>query len=132
VSACGVCVSGYSGGNECVGYRCVVVKAGKGWICSECGKPIEKGEKYELASWFYADGDGAGNAKTCLICAEIAEAFQCGGRWHASSFWEDMEPAWDKLTTACFDRLRTVEAKTELRRRWMEYKGLLPKAEVAQ
>lgn len=125
MSACGVCVSyGDSGGTECIGYRCVIVKAGQNWECCECGKLIPKGEKYELASWFYADGDGHGNCKTCLVCAEIADAFMCGGRWHSESFWEHMESSYPKLTTACFDRLKTMAAKTELQRRWMEWKGL--------
>lgn len=122
MSDCGVCV--YSGGDaECVGYRCVIVRAGRDWTCSECGKLIKKGERYELSSWFYP-GAGSGNCKTCLVCAEIATAFQCGGRWHGMCFWRDMERAFPKLTSACFDRLKTPEAKAELRRRWMEWKGL--------
>lgn len=122
---CGVCVTcGYA--DECIGYRCVIVKAGREWRCSECGASIPKGARYELASWFYADGDGSGNAKTCVVCAEICGAFQCGGRYHASNFWESMEDAYPKLTTACFDKLKTPEAKAELRRRWMEWKGLKP------
>ena len=121
---CGVCLS-YGGDNECLGYRRIICKAGQEWHCSECGCAIPKGQKYELASWFYADrSDGSGNCKTCLICAEIAEAFMCGGRWHSNSFWDHMESAFPKLTTSCFDRLTTVEAKSELRRRWMEWKGL--------
>lgn len=124
MSDCGVCVTcGYA--DECTGYRCVTVKAGQEWICSECGCKIPKGTRYELASWFFEGGAGFGNCKTCLICAEIAEAFQCGGRYHAESFWESMEDAFPKLTTACFERLQTPEAKAELRRRWMEWKGLL-------
>ena len=34
---CGVCVS-FGDGTECVGYRCVVVRAGQDWDCSECGR----------------------------------------------------------------------------------------------
>lgn len=120
---CGVCVS-YYGGNECTGYRRVIVNAGKEWNCSECGVSIPKGSKYELASWFYTDGDGFGNAKTCVICAEIAEAFMCHGRYHGEVFWEQMEDAFPNLTTSCFNKLQTPEAKRELRRRWMEWKGL--------
>lgn len=122
MSDCGVCVYG-SDVSECVGYRCVIVKAGQPWRCSECNSPIPKGHKYELASWFYAGG-GHGNAKTCLICAEIADAFMCGGRYHGECFWEGMENNFSKLTTGCFDKLKTAEAKAELRRRWMEWKGL--------
>ena len=123
MDGCGVCLS-FGGDTECTGYRRVIVKAGQDWTCSECEKLIRKGEQYELASWFYADGSGFGNCKTCLICAEIAEAFMCGGRWHGSSFWDHMESAYPKLTTTCFDRLKTVAAKTGLQRRWMEWKGL--------
>ena len=123
MSNCGVCVS-FGGGEECVGYRCIITKAGQDWRCSECGKTIPRGARYELASWFYADRSGHGNCKTCLICAEIADAFMCGGRWHSSSFWDAMEEAYPKLTTTCFDKLQTPEAKTELQRRWMQWKGL--------
>lgn len=122
MSDCGVCISG--GGSEvCTGYRCVIVKAGQEWTCSECAGKILKGAKYELASWFYP-GDSFGNCKTCLLCAEIADAFMCGGRWHGECFWEDMQRAFPKLTTSCFDRLKTPEAKAELQRRWTEWKGL--------
>jgi hypothetical protein len=124
MDGCGVCVS-FGGGEECIGYRCVIVKAGQDWECSECGTKIAKGAQYELASWFYADRSGHGNCKTCLICAEIADAFMCGGRYHSSSFWEHMEDtAYPKLTTACFERLKTSAAKAELQRRWIEWKGL--------
>lgn len=120
MSDCGVCV-GFNDGSDCTMYRCVIVKrAGKNWQCSECGKDIPKGTSYEYASWL---NDGSyGNAKTCLLCAEIADAFQCNGRYHAERFWEDMWDAYDALTTACFNRLRTVEAKMELQRRWQEWK----------
>ena len=124
MSDCGVCIGNYGDG-DCTGYRCVIVKAGQEWTCSECGCKIPKKTKYELASWFYADGDGFGNCKTCLICAEIADAFMCGGRWHGSILWDSMFDLHDKLTTSCFDRLKTPEAKAELQKRWMEWKGLL-------
>lgn len=123
MSDCGVCVTtGYA--DECTGYRNVIVRAGQEWTCSECGCKIPKGAKYELASWFFAGGEGFGNCKTCLICAEIAEAFQCGGRYHGENFWECMEEVYDKLTTSCFAKLKTPEAKAELQRRWIEWKEL--------
>jgi hypothetical protein len=124
VSDCGVCVSG-NYGSECVGYRRIFCRAGKEWQCSECGCKIPKGKQYELASWFYADHEGHGNAKTCLICAEICEAFMCGGRWHAERFWEDFDDVILNLNTSCFDKLKTPEAKAELQRRWMKSKGLI-------
>ncbi len=126
MSDCGVCISGYEGDGECIGYRKVIVRAGKQWRCCECGRVIPKKSRYELASWFWAGSDGSGNAKTCVICAEIADAFSCGGRYDNDSLWETMqEVAFPRLTTACFDRLKTPEAKAELRRRWMEWKGIM-------
>lgn len=121
MSDCGVCISGYGDG-DCTGYRCVIVKAGKEWECSECGGKIMKKSRYELASWFNDGGESFGNAKTCLVCAEIAEAFMCGGRWHGGILWDDFP--FDKITTVCFSRLQTPEAKAELQRRWMQWKGL--------
>jgi|GEM_PF-2498332 len=130
MSDCGVCVSDYGDDGECTMYRCVIVKkSGKEWHCSECGVKIPKGTSYELASWL---NDGSfGNAKTCLLCAEIADAFQCNGRYHGGCFWDDMRDAYANLTTACFDRLSTPEAKAELRRRWMEWRGLETKEATA-
>jgi hypothetical protein len=117
---CGVCITGDWDGDT-VGYRCVIVKAGQDWECSECGGKIPRRSMYELASGFHAeDGNSHWNVKTCLVCAEIANAFMCEGRWHGSSLWEDFP--FGSLNTSCFERLRTVEAKTELRRRWQEWK----------
>lgn len=113
---CGVCLTADYGG-ECTGYRCVVVHAGQQWLCDECGCAIPKGSLYELASGFNEGSHW--QTKTCLICAEIAEAFYCGGRWHGR-LWDSMEDVITKLTTACFSRLQSPEAKAELRRRWMD------------
>ena len=124
MSDCGVCL--YAGEGETVGYRCVIVKkAGSEWKCCECGSVIPKGASYELASGFHAeDGNAFWQAKTCLICAEIGDAFYCEGRWHGGGMWKRMESVFDKLTTGCLDRLKTVEAKKELVSRWLEWKGL--------
>ena len=122
MSDCGVCIGG-DFGCETLGYRCVIVHAGKDWECEECGVKIPKGSLYELASGF-TEGDHW-NTKTCLICAEIATAFCCNGRLHGS-LWSDFEDAdaFSKLNVSCFNRLKTPEAKAELQRRWMEWKGL--------
>lgn len=123
MDACGVCIGGFEGAEEeCTGYRCVIVSAGKDWRCCECGCLIPKKTKYELASWFYRGG-GSGQSKTCLICSEIADAFSCGGRYHHDGLWDDMEAVYDKLTTGCFDKLKSPQAKAELQRRWREWKG---------
>jgi hypothetical protein len=116
MSDCGICLTSYDGG-ECTGYRCVTVHAGQKWECDECGCLIPKGSLYELASGFNEGSHW--QTKTCLICAEIAEAFYCGGRWHGR-LWDSMEDVITKLTTACFSRLQSPEAKAELRRRWMD------------
>ena len=117
---CGVCVSG-NFGCETEGYRCVIVRAGQDWDCEECGRKIPRSTLYELASGFTEGSHW--NTKTCVICAEIAEAFCCHGRMHGN-LWQDFEDseAFSKLTTACFDKLKTVAAKTELRERWIEWR----------
>jgi len=39
--------------------------------------------------------------------------------------WDYMqEDAFEHLTAACFNKLKTPQDKAELRRRWMEWKGL--------
>src|SRR5580698_9059118 len=121
MSDCGVCISGCEDG-ESTGYRCVIVRAGQNWECSECGCLIPKKSRYELSSGFNDVGTSYASHwqyKTCLICAEIADAFMCGGRWHGSILWDRMEEdAFPQLTTSCFSKLQTPEAKAELQRRW--------------
>lgn len=120
MSDCGVCLTSYDGCT--IGYRCKIVKAGREWICSECGASIPKGTQYELASGFRADDyNSFWQTKTCLVCAEIADTFYCDGRWHGR-LWHAMDDVFDKLTTGCVARLKTPEAKKELLRRWNEWK----------
>lgn len=105
--------------------------------CCECNKKIPKDVKYEVATLYFGDQDaeeeeGADETserwsdtyKTCVICAEIAEAFYCGGRVYGGCLWDSMDYVWEELTTSCFDKLQTPEAKAELRRRWIVWKGL--------
>jgi hypothetical protein len=73
---------------------------------------------YELASGFNEGSHW--QTKTCLICAEIAKAFYCNGRWHGR-LWDSMEDVIPKLTTACFSRLQTPQAKQRLRQRWIDF-----------
>jgi hypothetical protein len=123
VSDCGVCI--YSDCDE-YGYSdfCYVDvrKARKPHRCCECGKQIEAGEKYEHSRSKF-DGDFS-SCDTCLICVEIGEAFYCDGRMIGGGLWDNMDYVMDRLTTSCFDKLKTPEAKAELRRRWIEWKGL--------
>lgn len=116
---CGVCLASWDG--ETVMYRSREVKARHAWKCDECGRDIPKGSRYVLAQGL-TDGD-FWTCKTCLICDEIAEAFSCNGRLHGF-LWEGMDDLYSSLTTACFERLQTADAKKELRKRWMDWRGL--------
>lgn len=124
MSDCGVCL--YS---DCDGYMsaydfCEVrtPKARKEHRCCECGKTIRIGERYERYAGKY-DGDFC-SIVTCLICAEIADAFYCDSRLYGGGLWEGMHEIMGELKSSCFDKLQTPEAKAELQRRWMEWKGL--------
>jgi len=50
-------------------------------ICSECGKEINKGEKYEYVSQFYRDG-GWLKHKTCSDCLSLRNEFFCDGYYY--------------------------------------------------
>ena len=49
-------------------------KARKEHTCEECGRTIEKGEKYEVCT-LLTSSDGWSRYKTCLGCTRIREAF---------------------------------------------------------
>jgi hypothetical protein len=118
VSDCGVCLSGFDGYSEFCHTQ--IRKARKAHRCSECDKEILPGERYERAT-----GKSEGelwDADTCLICAEIAKAFYCEGRWFGGMLWESMYEVFPEMTTGCLERLQTAAAKTELIRRWNEWK----------
>jgi len=121
MSDCGVCLSGYEGSTDF--FRQENRRARKSDTCSECGEPIAKGDEYQ-----YASGKSEGDFwayKTCLVCAEIRSAFSCNGEVYGGMLWEDMRDyVLPELTTGCFARLQTPQAKAELQRRWMEWKGI--------
>lgn len=122
MSDCGVCV--YSGLGESSSYdfhATRVVVGRKRHHCCECGRRIEVGERHVTHSGRY-DGDFF-SVRCCLICDEIADAFSCDGRLYGN-FWDAMWDVYEYLNVSCFDRLQTPEAKAELRRRWMKWKGL--------
>lgn len=55
--------------------------------CGECGKSIVRGEKYELNKSLW---DGAWfTSRTCLLCVEIRDHFQCDG-WIYGQLWDDL------------------------------------------
>lgn len=122
MSDCGVCITHDFDGPADV-WESRIRTARKPHKCCECGGAIEAKKRYEYYTVLY-DGSWSHHA-TCLICAEIAEAFCCDGRFFGNlwnEFYED--DIWPSLTTACFDKLQSPEAKAELRRRWMEWKRL--------
>lgn len=120
MSDCGVCVyADYDGNNEFFSER--IQKAAKPYRCCECGKTIPVGQRYTYACGKF-DGDFR-SVRTCLICDEIADAFCCDGRIFGQ-LWAGMHEVMGALTTACFERLKTPEAKADLRVRWMRWKGL--------
>lgn len=118
---CGVCLSSWDGDGYSDFCKTVVRKARKPHECSECGKQILPGEKYE-----HATGKTEGDMwafDTCLICSEIAETFYCDGRLFGGMLWEEMnEIAFPQMTTGCLDRLTSAAAKQEVMRRWNEWK----------
>lgn len=125
MSDCGACISNgdYFDGPAQI-WESDIRKAAKPHRCCECGRVIEKGQKYEYYSMLF-DGSWS-HYNTCLICMEIADAFCCDGRLFGE-LWSSFVEAdvWPQLNTSCFDKLQTPEAKAELQRRWMEWKGLV-------
>lgn len=124
MSDCGVCVGGWDGEPATFLETRIVKRARKQHVCSECGDFIPVGGSYQTASGMN-DGD-FWTYKTCLVCTEIRAAFSCNGITYGGIFWEDFNDGdcWSALNVSCFDRLTTPEAKAELQRRWMEWKGL--------
>jgi hypothetical protein len=127
MSDCGVCIGGY----DCDGYPEFSdfswPKARKEHKCGDCNKTIPKGEKYQRWAGKF-DGEMF-TEKRCAICVEIRDAFTCTESDQTGppngELWSDIaEYMFPHLTTACFDKLQTPEAKAELRRRWMEWRGL--------
>ena len=139
MSDCGVCISSDYRAYEGMIDDVEIVVSDAERECSECRQMVPSGSKIERAGW-YDDGwnydedreadeqDKKEPIWTCMVCAEIATAFYCGGdgRIYGGEFWEAMSvsDAFANLNSSCFDRLTTPAAKEELRRRWMEWKGL--------
>ena len=124
MSDCGFCVGSDGMDGEYPEFseiRNVIAK--KFHRCCECNREIKPGEKYQ---YYVSKFDGEFMAeKTCNECAEIRSCFSCGGGWPCfGELWNEMTEGFPALTTGCFDKLDTPEAKSFLQRRWMEWKGL--------
>ena len=93
-------------------------------ICCECHEVIARGMKYERVAGKF-DGDMY-VVKTCSVCAEIRDAFASdhGAYPAAGELWMDLSRCFRYITTGCFARLSTAEAKAKLREKWMKWKGI--------
>jgi hypothetical protein len=125
VSDCGVCLSaGFDFGDN--NFSCWMEAFKTPMICCECGRCIPAGEVHEKAR-FREEGYGSDRGKwvthhTCSVCAEIAWAFFCDSRLYEclwDSITDDLLP---DFTQACLNKLKTVAAKAEMQRRWIEWK----------
>ena len=106
----------------CAFWKTSIKTARKVHRCAECRKEIQPGQKYESLSYVF---DGAfHHEKKCLICTEIRDAFlEDGCTYCSGDMWSEIrDSVFREITTTCFDRLKTPEAKAELRREWMEWK----------
>ena len=79
-----------------------MVKARKNHKCCECGRVIEKGEKYEycVAVW---DGD-LRTFKTCHGCKIIRDELFCDG-WAYGEVWRDIWENIADIAVSCFSDL---------------------------
>lgn len=118
--SCGISIGGGCDGHS--DFATVqTCKARKRYQCYECRDAIEVGTCYQRNTGKY-DGDFY-SYTTCRGCADIRESFSPDGMVFGG-VWEDMEHNWDDVTTACFDKLATLEGKRKLRAEWMKWKGL--------
>ena len=127
MSDCGVCIGGYDTDGPAEFYETKRPRAKKEHKCEDCGEVIKIGETYRRDSGKF-DGDFF-DIITCNLCDEIRQAFTCADYDQAGpppgELWSDIqEMMFPHLTTACFDKLHTPEAKAYLQRRWMVWKGL--------
>ena len=123
MSECGVCIGGEDYDGVCEFQDFSHPRARKEYLCGECHKTIQPGDKYQKFVGKF-DGDFFCE-KTCEVCAEIRDCLSCGTSPAFGEMWGEIRDyVFPSMTTSCFDKLETAEAKAELRRRWMEWKGL--------
>ena len=119
---CGVCIGGGYDGNglEEDSYYQRYVSIKRNCKCFECHETITAGTKHQQCGGTY-EGKRE-NWRFCLICAEIADAFCCDGRWFGK-LWESIdEDLFPQMTTGCLQKLTTSAAKEHLVAKWREWK----------
>lgn len=120
---CGVCIDTSYDEGDGFEFDCGPATSTEEVVCVECQKTVPIGVQHERATWIDADA-GPCSAETCAVCAEIAWAFSCQARIYFN-LWEDItEYVFPEFSLACLEKLATPEAKAELQRRWIEWKGL--------
>ena len=103
--------------------RMVTRRAAKPYRCVECRRAISVGELHE-----YVTGKCEGsfyNERTCAECAEIREAFCCGG-WVLGELWESIRDqlfhGWDEMKEIdCLAKLTTEAAIAKMRAEYAQY-----------
>lgn len=97
-------------------------KCRKPFKCEECNRPVGIGMVYEYAAGKF-DGDFF-TVKTCADCANIRNAFVCGG-FQYGELWEEIENGlFVKFNEACLAEVETASAKQYLVDRWRNWKGI--------
>ncbi len=128
MSDCNVCFYGGEPDGYCeVWNRKLVKSSRKEFKCCECRRVIPIGSGYE--STFTVYEGSAETFRTCLVCVEIRDTFHCGtdkGQPLLGELWEHIADSdfYSNMTSACFGKLKTDEARAYLRYRWMRWKGL--------
>jgi hypothetical protein len=104
-------------------------KARKAHWCSECGKVVAVGEKYQRYTCKYY-GDFSSSV-TCLPCIEIARFFSCDGGWTPGDMWSDLQDhLFPQFHHGCLEpqddrEPLSVTAKQMILERWRKWKGLV-------
>jgi hypothetical protein len=121
MSDCGVCIGSDDYDCELEFYDIKWPKAKKDHRCCECRRVIVKGEEYE--KWTGKWDGSLSRYKTCLLCHEIRESFNCGNSTIFGELWSEMRDyIFPIMNTACFDKIESVEAKAYLQSKWMDWK----------
>jgi hypothetical protein len=97
--------------------------------CYECKRLITAGTVHEVVTG-ECDGDEI-EWHTCPDCFQIAEGIGDGARLYGM-LWEDLEEvggedsggSFEHFTSGCLAKVETASAKTYLRERFLQWKGL--------
>jgi hypothetical protein len=122
VSDCNACI--YTGADDLDPpdfIKSTFVTARKERKCCECKATIKRGQEYERTAGKW--NGSMGHHDTCLVCAEIREAFCCDG-WVYGQLWEDALNGnfFKTMTTGCLEKLSTAAAKEFLIKQWNDWK----------